>query len=243
MKHPRLSPFIPPLLFCLALCLSGCQTINIPAARSGLPAGKVLLSFDDGPNCTDDSTTRLLAVLAKYKVKAQFCMLGVNVEKRPDLVRAIAAAGHTIINHGYSSDFACNMDDERFVQNLNDGEAALQKALGYKPEPMLYRPQGGFYHARQEKLWEAQGFTLAPTTIRLYDAVDTGKSADRIFKSVMRQVKRNDGGIVLLHNSRDSWMEGEAALARHPQGDYNRSWVPALVERLIIALRAAGYTV
>jgi peptidoglycan/xylan/chitin deacetylase (PgdA/CDA1 family) len=235
-------------VFCaaaLALCtlLSACETINKSVSSTGLPPGKVVLSFDDEPNCTEDTTTRLLEVLKRYNVKAQFCMLGINVEKNPALAKRIYQAGYTIINHGYSGNWSIRMSDDEFRTNLLKGEAALEAALGTKPKPMLYRPHGGFYVPRQEAIWKQEGFTLAPTTIRLYDAVKTARDADDVFKTIMKKVKKQNGGVILLHDSRDSWEMGEAALAKHPNGPYNRSWIPALVEKVIIALRKAGYTV
>lgn len=57
------------------------------------------LTFDDGPT---PSTPRLLEVLEDYGVRATFFCCGVQVERRPDIARAVAAAGHEIGNHSYS---------------------------------------------------------------------------------------------------------------------------------------------
>jgi len=69
---------------------------------SGIQEGvKVLaLSYDDGPN--DPWTMKLLEVLAKHQVQATFFMLGRYVEQRPEIARAVSAAGHAIGNHGFS---------------------------------------------------------------------------------------------------------------------------------------------
>src|ERR1700761_6518351 len=58
---------------------------------------QMALTYDDGPN--DPHTLRLLDVLAKHKVRATFFLIGKYVRQRPDIVRAIAAAGHEIDNH------------------------------------------------------------------------------------------------------------------------------------------------
>src|SRR5215471_6726192 len=66
----------------------------------GADPKQIALTFDDGPN--DPHTLRLLEVLARYEAKATFFLIGKYVRLRPDIVRAIAAAGHEIGNHTHS---------------------------------------------------------------------------------------------------------------------------------------------
>src|SRR5690242_13905373 len=69
---------------------------------TGLPQESrfLALTFDDGPS--DPWTLRLLDVLARHQVRATFFMIGSRVKQRPDIARAVAAAGHEIGNHTYS---------------------------------------------------------------------------------------------------------------------------------------------
>jgi hypothetical protein len=66
-----------------------------------LPAGsdprELALTFDDGPN--DPYTERLLELLALYRVRAVFFVVGTFVRRRPDIARAIHQAGHVLGNH------------------------------------------------------------------------------------------------------------------------------------------------
>lgn len=60
--------------------------------------GRVLfLTFDDWGS--DAAVTRLLDVLAKHDVRATFFVVTTNVERNPNLLRAIAQAGHDIGSH------------------------------------------------------------------------------------------------------------------------------------------------
>jgi peptidoglycan/xylan/chitin deacetylase (PgdA/CDA1 family) len=43
-------------------------------------------------------------MLAKHDVKATFCLVGVQVQQFPDLVRDIVAQGHTLCNHTWKHD-------------------------------------------------------------------------------------------------------------------------------------------
>jgi peptidoglycan/xylan/chitin deacetylase (PgdA/CDA1 family) len=59
----------------------------------------IALTFDDGPS---ESTPALLDVLARHGVPATFFMCGKNVERLPQIARAVADAGHEIGNHSNS---------------------------------------------------------------------------------------------------------------------------------------------
>jgi peptidoglycan-N-acetylglucosamine deacetylase len=61
------------------------------------PANAVALTIDDGP--WPEWTPRILDLLAKYDVKATFCMIGMQVPQNQKLVRMVHDAGHQIANH------------------------------------------------------------------------------------------------------------------------------------------------
>src|ERR1051326_5576475 len=66
----------------------------------GSDPGQMALTFDDGPN--DPHTMHLLDVLARHNAKATFFLIGSYVRQRPEIARAVLAAGHEIGNHTYS---------------------------------------------------------------------------------------------------------------------------------------------
>jgi peptidoglycan/xylan/chitin deacetylase (PgdA/CDA1 family) len=57
----------------------------------------VALTLDDGPSPI--YTPQVLDLLAQYRIKATFCMIGRQVAANHSLVREVAAAGHMIVNH------------------------------------------------------------------------------------------------------------------------------------------------
>jgi hypothetical protein len=133
------------------------------------------------------------------------------------------------------------MDREFFLLNLEMGEQAIGATLGEPLNPRLYRPQGGFYTKRHRRIWQFRDYTLVPSTARPYDAVKTAAETDRVVCSLVRRIEKQDGGVIMLHDGRDSHRKIEAALKRNPYGQYNRSWIPETVERLILILREKGY--
>lgn len=60
----------------------------------------VFLSFDDWG--TDRSINHLLYVLDKHQIKANFYIISKNVKDNPNLLRAIAEAGHEVGSHTHS---------------------------------------------------------------------------------------------------------------------------------------------
>jgi peptidoglycan/xylan/chitin deacetylase (PgdA/CDA1 family) len=221
-----------------AVVLSGCQSINRTREQADIPPGMVLFSFDDGPNPNGTTTARLLDILGKYQVLGVFALLGENAERCPDLVRRIREEGHLIVNHGYSDKWAVFLGREEFHANLLQGEEALRSALGEIPKPKLYRPQGGFYTKAQESLWQKEGYALVPGTARAFDAVLSKGDEERIIRRLMEVIEEQKGGIILLHDGRDSL---DTQAAHHHAGAFDRSWLPDLVERLILLLLEKGY--
>jgi peptidoglycan/xylan/chitin deacetylase (PgdA/CDA1 family) len=55
------------------------------------------LTFDDGPDL--EYTPRVLDLLAEYGLKATFFVVGTRIEKFPDVLRRVAAEGHSIGSH------------------------------------------------------------------------------------------------------------------------------------------------
>jgi len=238
MKN-KFTPFFAQFLLLVLLC--SCRSINHSRSELNIPPSIVYFSFDDGPNANDDTTARLLDVLKKYQIKAVFCLLGENAERCPELVKRMYNEGHYIVNHGYSDKWASRMKPDEFRDNLIRGEKAISAALGHDMYPKLYRPQGGFYNSAQEKIINNEGYILVPSNIRVYDAVIDETKRSKVVKQVIKKVEKQRGGIILLHDARDSYIQAETQLAKAPHGVFNRSWIPDTVEEIITILLKKGF--
>jgi len=107
--------------------------------------------------------------------------------------------------------------------------------------PRLYRPQGGFYTSAQEKIIRGEGYILVLNNVRVYDAVIDGTKQGKVARDIVKKVEKQGGGIILLHDARNSYAQAEAGLAKNPEGVSNRSWIPDTVERIITALLEKGF--
>ena len=62
-------------------------------------ANKVAITFDDGPS--RESTPVILDILREHEVPDTFLLVGIHVEKYPDIAQRIVEEGHEIGNHTY----------------------------------------------------------------------------------------------------------------------------------------------
>lgn len=163
----------------------------------GADPEQMALTFDDGPN--DPHTLHLLDLLSKYQAKATFFLIGKYVRQRPEIARAIQAAGHAIGNHTNNHPNLIFVSAARLRQELEDCRKVLEDAIG-KPAPLFRPPFGG---RRPNVLRTARSLGLEPVMWSVTGFDWDAKSADAIVKKVMTQVDsrgRKQGEIVLLHD-------------------------------------------
>lgn len=160
----------------------------------GSDPNQIALTFDDGPN--DPHTLRLLDVLARSEAKATFFLIGKYVRQRPDIARAIAAAGHEIGNHTYSHPNLIFVSAARLRQELEDCNKAIEDALGISVS--LFRPPFGGRRPNVLRTAGALGLKPVMWSITGYDW--NAKSADFILGKVRPGLESGRGEIVLLHD-------------------------------------------
>jgi polysaccharide deacetylase family protein (PEP-CTERM system associated) len=84
-----------------------------------------------------DNTYRVLDLLAARDVHATFFVLGLVVERFPEIVRRIVKGGHEVASHGWSHRPVYALGPDAFRREVRDSVAALQdetgtKVLGYR---------------------------------------------------------------------------------------------------------------
>jgi peptidoglycan/xylan/chitin deacetylase (PgdA/CDA1 family) len=88
---------------------------------------EVVLTFDDGPWPPTDK--KILAALAQECVRATFFLIGRNASAHPELVRRMAAEGHTIAHHTFAHHNLKYMKPEAAAGEIDKGIAATETAL------------------------------------------------------------------------------------------------------------------
>jgi peptidoglycan/xylan/chitin deacetylase (PgdA/CDA1 family) len=88
---------------------------------------EVVLTFDDGP--WPPTTPKVLAALAHECVLATFFLIGKPASEHPELVRRIAAEGHSIGHHTWLHRSLKQIKPEETDEEINHGIEAVEMAL------------------------------------------------------------------------------------------------------------------
>jgi peptidoglycan/xylan/chitin deacetylase (PgdA/CDA1 family) len=159
----------------------------------GIPGSKqITLTYDDGPN--DPHTLRLLDVLAKHSVRATFFMIGRYVQQRPDIVRAVAQAGHFIGNHTFTHPLLIFESEARTRAQLVDCRQALEDSVGEHSN--LFRPPFGGRRPATLRIARELRLQTVMWNVTGYDW--SAPPAAVIEKKVARQIRGGD--VILLHD-------------------------------------------
>ena len=151
---------------------------------------KVAITFDDGPN--PDYTEMLLAGLKERGVSATFFLLGAEVEKYPDIVKAIDEGGHLIGVHSYEHVNFGQVGDEATLEQITKTQEAIHEVTG-KYAGFIRPPYGCWNKSLDEKvslievLWDIDPQDWAT------------KDADTVVQRILKGAP--EGSIILLHDA------------------------------------------
>jgi peptidoglycan/xylan/chitin deacetylase (PgdA/CDA1 family) len=148
------------------------------------------LTFDDGPH--PDSTRAVLEILGRHGARATFFMVGELAIKHPDVVRAVALAGHAIANHSWSHVSFPLMTAAECREQLRLCEEALSP-YGVK----LFRPP--YCHQTVSSRWQTlrAGYDVVAFSAHAEDWLP--RSAEWMADRLVRQAR--PGAIVILHDN------------------------------------------
>jgi len=160
----------------------------------GLERGSpcIALTYDDGPN--DPCTLRLLEVLDRYSVKATFFVLGQFVRQKPEIVRALAAAGHVIGNHSWDHPRLIFASEAELRHQVEQTQSAIVDACGVTPT--LFRPPYGGRRPGTLQTVRALGLEPVMWNVTCYDWKPT--SSEKVFAHAQRQIRGGD--VLLMHD-------------------------------------------
>jgi peptidoglycan/xylan/chitin deacetylase (PgdA/CDA1 family) len=125
--------------------------------------GRVALTFDDGPTSL---TPKLLEVLAKLDVRGTFFVIGELCAARPDLVRAIADAGHELASHGYTHRRFTALSRRELETELSRTRELLPRPSTSRP---LVRPPYGSISPYSLLICAQRGFTTVLWSLNSHD--------------------------------------------------------------------------
>ncbi len=95
------------------------------------------------------NTHKVLDAFAQRGVKGTFFVLGLAAEKAPDMVRAIADAGHEVQSHGYGHELVYTLTPDQFRADLERARKLLEDITGRR----IYAYRAPAFSIRVENLW------------------------------------------------------------------------------------------
>lgn len=154
----------------------------------------VCLTFDDGPHPVH--TPRLLDVLQDQGVRATFFVVGREVERHPEIVRRMVAAGHLVGNHTFSHSAPGTVSARQLIDEVRRTDDLLTPILGQAPR--LFRPpHGKVTAAKLLRLWGSS------RTVVLWNADprDFARSEPGEVLGWFRDRPLRGGDLVLMHDN------------------------------------------
>ncbi|WP_068964125.1 polysaccharide deacetylase family protein [Desulfosporosinus sp. BG] len=159
------------------------------------------LTFDDGPY--PQTTPRILKILQDEGVKATFFVVGRQVEKYPDLLKAEYEQGEGIGNHSYSHDYnLLYRSPETFLAEIKQTEELIFKTL--KVRPKIVRAPGGtqgHFHVNYYNALDAADYLIYDWNVSSGDADASLVLAEQLVQNVENQVPGKARTIILMHDA------------------------------------------
>lgn len=155
----------------------------------------IYLTFDAG-NAPDDTVGPLLELLDSEEVPATFFLTGRWTLAHPASARDIAAAGHTLANHGFSHFHMEMLPAPVQLAEAWWAEAAVRLVCGQAPT-RLFRPPHGGTDERTEAFLASHGFRTIMWTKNPSDWRLDGSVSVESIRSAIEPLE--DGDIVVFH--------------------------------------------
>lgn len=187
------------------------------------------LTFDDGPST--EVTPRVLDLLAKHQVRATFFVVGRYLDGEGDrqktarqIVRRAVSEGHLIGNHTHDHALLTALPHTQVLDQIDRGAASVEGATGKKP--LLFRPPFGELDEFGQAAMRERGLDVLLWSIEAQDM----ERADTpvMMRDLTKQLAYNEGGIVLLHDFRNSSVALLKKLLAYLEA---RRWDPTRPER------------
>ena len=158
---------------------------------------EVVLTFDDGP--WPVNTPAVLKALADECTKAVFFPIGKHATYHPEILKQVAAAGHTIGAHTWSHANlnSKKMTDQQAKDEIEKGYSAVKLALGAPPSPFFRFPELQHGPAAMAYLG-SRNIAIFSCDVDSFDF--RAKDATQIINTVMTKMDKNGKGIILMHD-------------------------------------------
>jgi peptidoglycan/xylan/chitin deacetylase (PgdA/CDA1 family) len=222
MRRSILSALAAGLMMCAGALASDNQLAWFQSSsifHSGLrDAHTIALTFDDGPN---KNQLAVLDVLKAHNVKATFFTVGAMARAHPDILARTAAEGHLLANHSATHPeltSSYDQDPERLINQLRITHDAIAPDMA-PTDKLYFRAPYGYWRSAHARILNADpvlrnyvgpiywdiggqismhdGYVMSSAD---WDCWRHHWTAQVCAKGYLREIRRSDGGVVLMHS-------------------------------------------
>jgi peptidoglycan/xylan/chitin deacetylase (PgdA/CDA1 family) len=167
-----------------------------------LPLGdhEVVLTFDDGP--WPPTTPLVLAALGRECARATFFLIGKPASEHPELVRRIAAEGHTVGHHTWLHRSLMQIKPSETTEEIDHGIAAVEMALHgvatSVPSTPFFRFPGFETTPATLELLQSRGIVVFGTDLWASDW--NRMTPKQELRLIIDRLKTARKGIILFHD-------------------------------------------
>ena len=164
----------------------------------------------------------MLKALADECTKAVFFSIGKRASFHPEILRQVAAAGHTVGTHTRSRANlnSKKLNEQAVKDEIEKGNSAVKLALGAAPAPFFRFPELQHNPAAMAYLG-TRNIAMFSTNLDSFDF--RSKNPEQVINTVMTKLEKQGKGIILMH-------------------DFQKHTAQAMPE-LLRRLKAGGYKV
>jgi peptidoglycan/xylan/chitin deacetylase (PgdA/CDA1 family) len=156
---------------------------------------EVVLTFDDGPWPT---TPVVLKALADQCVRATFFPIGKHATYYPEILRQVAAAGHTIGSHTWSHVDLTKKTEQEGKDEIEKGLSAVHWALQGAPHAPFFRFPDLRHPPEMVTYLGTRNIAIFSTDMDSFDF--KMHKPEQVVASVMTKLAKRGKGIILLHD-------------------------------------------
>jgi len=167
---------------------------KLPIYSVDIPDKKMSISFDAAWGADDTDT--LLQILSDNNVLATFFLCGTWVDKYPEEVKKIGAAGHDLANHGNNHAHGAKLNLEQNKAEIKGCHDKIKAVAGV--EANLFRPPYGEYNNTVITAAEELNYYTIQWDIDSHDWM--AKGIEYEVNRVLNHKDLRNGSIVLFHN-------------------------------------------
>ena len=168
---------------------------------------EVVLTFDDGP--WPGNTPAVLQALAAHCTKATFFPIGKHALWHPEILKQVAAQGHTVGSHTWSHANLAKKSVDEAKDEIERGLSAVRAALG-APEAPFFRFPALKHPPELVEYLGTRNIGIFSTDVDSFDF--KWRKSGNLVPHVMGKLAKHGKGIVLMHDFQKATAHDVAAL-------------------------------